>query len=594
MPGDFQIAAWLVQPSLNAVSLRGHTVRLEPKVMQVLVHLADHAGEVIEKDHLLRAVWPDVFVSDDVLTRAISSLRRVFCDDVKSSRIIQTIPKRGYRLASPILPVIRGTRRFDSLVVLPYVNGDGDPETDYLSDGITECLINTLAAFPRLKVVARTTAFRYKGTHADPSAVARDLGVSAAITGRVAVRGGCVTIQADLVNAATGSQVWGQQFVRKCEDLVALQSDMAREISEQLRLQLTGEAQKLQRSHQTTDSSAYHLYLKALSLWHAGTEESVQRSIEVFEQAIRVDAGYAQAYAGLSECHSFLCCQLDYGSVSPRQSMPKAERAARKALELDSTLGAAHSSLASVYKNFHWDWRGAEHEFQQAITLSPNYPKAHQSYADLLTLEGRLDEAIVQIDLAHQLDPFSTTINTDWAFIFYLARDYDRAIRQLRMTLDLCPDYIPARSLLSYVLDLQGFPEEAACEYDRARELAVDQNVPMAVLGRVLSAGRHEQLRSGLELLQKLSEHRYVPAVWFCALYTRLNDRDRAFAWMQLALEERSNLLIYLQVDPLFDSLRGDPRFKEFVNRVGLEWPGRPSGKPLAQSVPGPPRNRQA
>ena len=580
LEGDFHIGSWLVQPRLNTVSMHSQSVRLEPKAMQVLIHLAEHAGEVVPKERLIRGVWADTFVTDDVLTRAISGLRRVFCDDPKAPQVIQTIPKTGYRLIAAVSPIEPASRQIRSILVLPFVNESPEPEADYLSDGITECLINLLSLLPQLKVVARSTAFRYKGLGRDPAVIARELGVAAVVTGRVVLWNGNVSVQAELVDPITGSQTWGHRWTRPRGNLLCLPEDLARDIAETLKVQVSGEQRRLISRQPTAKPEAYQLYLKARYSYHQGTEQSVRRAIELYEQALGCDADYAQAYAGLSDCHSFLTCQLDWGGISPRVAVPLAEAAARRALELDGQLAAAHSAMASIYKNFHWNWEASEREFRAAISLCPSYSKAHQSYADLLVVHGRFDEALTQIATAHENDPFSVTINTDYGFILYMARDFARAVEQLKLTLDLRPEYIPARSLLSFVLERTGAQEEAAQEYQRALALTQERDVSMSVLGRVLSAGHHEELRRGLELLRSCAERRYVPACWFAALYTRLGDRDQAFQWMDRAWEERSNWLIYLLVDPLFDEVRTDPRFQDLVGRVGL--PSRPKTPVLA------------
>ena len=550
--------------------MQDESIRLEPKAMQVLVHLAEHAGEVVPKERLISAVWTDTFVTDDVLTRAISGLRRVFCDDAKAPQVIQTIPKGGYRLMAPIVPVEPQNRRIHSLLVLPFVIGSSDPGADYLSDGITECLINLLSLFPQLKVVARSTAFRYKGTSHDPAVIGRELGVGAVVTGKVVLWDGNVSVQADLIDPTSGNQAWGHRWTRPRGNLLSLPEDLARDIAENLKVRVSGEQQRLLTCRPTSQPEAYQLYLRARYLYHQGTEESVTAAIRAYEQAVGIDADYALAYAGVADCYSFLSCQLDYGAIPPRVARPPAEAAARHALELDAGLAAGHSALAAILKSYHWDWQASEREYRTAIALNPNYPRARQSYADLLAALGRFDEALAQIEAAHDIDPFSVTINMDVGFIHYLAREYARAVNGLRLTLELRPDYIPARTLLSFVLDRTGARAEAAEEYERALALTRGREISMAVLGRVLSAGHQDQLRTGIEQLQGWAKRRYVPACWFAALYTRLGETDRAFEWLEKAWEERSNWLIYLRVDPLLDGLRSDPRFPTLLHRVGL------------------------
>jgi len=573
MDSDFYIGPWLVQPGLNTVSAQTDSIRLEPKVMQVLTCLAEHAGEVVPKERLMHAVWADTFVTEDVLTRAISALRRVFCDNAKAPRIIETLPKTGYRLIAAISPALPRSLRITTLLVLPFANGSGDPEANYLSDGITDCLINALSLFPHLKVVARSTAFRFKGTDRVPVAIGRELGVNAVVTGKVTQWDGKISVQADLVNATTGFQIWGQRWIRPLGNLLSLPEELVRDISENLKVQVNGEQQKRLGHQPTAKPEAYHLYLKARYLWHQGTEESIRKARQLFEEAVRCDPGYALAYAGLADCHSALACQLDYAAVPPRDAAPLAGAAAHRALELDGKLAAGHSALASVLRDYHWDWGSAEREFRTAIALNPNYPKAHQSYADLLVALSRFDEALAQIEAAHEMDPFSVTINHDMGFILYLARDYEQAAKRLRLTAELRPDYIPARTLLSFVLERTGRPREASEEYDRALALSQGKEVPMAALGRVYSAGGRDQLLGGLEQLRSMASHRYVPACWFAAVYTRLGEGHLALDWMEKAEEERSNWLIYLRADPLFDGLRSEPRFEQLAGRVGLPSP---------------------
>ncbi len=260
MDTNFHIGPWLVQPTLNTVSMQDESVRLEPKAMQVLVHLAEHAGEVVPKECLISAVWTDTFVTDDVLTRAISGLRRVFRDDAKAPQVIQTIPKAGYRLIAPILPVEPQSRPIRSLIVLPFVNGSPDPDADYLSDGITECLINLLSFSPQLKVVARSTAFRYKGSNLDPAAIGRELGVGAVVTGKAVLWCDNVSVQAELVDTTTGNQAWGHRWTRPRANLLSLPEDLAREIAENLKVPLSGEQQRLLTRRPTSKPEAYQLY----------------------------------------------------------------------------------------------------------------------------------------------------------------------------------------------------------------------------------------------------------------------------------------------------------------------------------------------
>jgi DNA-binding winged helix-turn-helix (wHTH) protein/tetratricopeptide (TPR) repeat protein len=583
MDGDFRIGPWTIEPKLNTISGGGRTLRLEPKVMQVLVLLAQHSHELVTKKQLMSAVWPDTFVTEDVLTRAISELRKAFGDDSRQSRVIQTIPKSGYRLIAPLERIQRIAAK-GSLLVLPFVSSGSDPSLKYLADGITDCIIRTLAQLPHLRVAARSTSHRYRDRGINPEAAGREVNVAAVLTGQIVQRGDALTFLVELVDVAQGSLLWAERYVHKLADLPAIEDELAARISETLSVTLTGEQHKKIAKRFPENSEAYQSYLKGRYLWHKATERSVTQAVRYFEQAIAKDRKYALAYCGVADCHYFLSCQIDCGTSLPNDAYPRAEEAVRRALELDDSLAEAHASLASIRKNFYWDWTGAEAEFRRAISLNPNYPKAHQSFADLLGVLGRFDEAIEEIKCAHELDPFSASINTDVGFLHYLARDYQCALGRFQLTLELFPNHVPAHCLIALVYEHLGMQQEADTEFKRARALCRGRYVPLAAIARMLSGGaRTEQFERGLEELRSLSRKRYVPAAYFAALYVRMKRKSDAFEWIGKAADERSNWLIYLNVEPLFDFLRSDKRFESALRRVG--FPTLRDAPVLAKSV---------
>ena len=575
MDGDFRIGRWTVEPKLNSISGDGRASRVEPKVMQVLERLAQHPHEVVTKEQLLSAVWPGTFVTEDVLTRAISELRKVFGDNSRQSQVIQTIPKSGYRL---IAPLERTERRAaaGSLLVLPFVSSGSDPSLEYLAEGITDAIIKTLAQLPHLRVIARSTAYRYRGRTAHPEAVGRELHVAAVLTGQIISRGDALTFVVELVDVAHGSLLWAERYVHKLADVSALEDEIAARISDTLAVTLTGEQRNKITRRYPENSAAYQSYLKGRYLWHKGTEHSIAKAIRHFEQAIAKDRNYALAYCGVSDCHYVLSCQIDNGTLLPKEAYPRAEEAARRALELDDSLAEAHAALASIRKHFYWDWTGAENEFRRAISLNPNYPKAHQSFADLLAVLGRTDEALQEIKCAHELDPFNASINTDVGYLYYLARDYQCALGRFQLTLELFPNYVPAHCLIAQVYEHLGMQREADAAFARARALCRNRDIPLAAIARMLSGStKPAQFAQGLQKLRALSKKRYVPAAYFAALYVRMKRKSEAFEWIDKAIEERSNWLIYLQVEPLFDFLRSDKRFDEVLRRVGFPAPSR-------------------
>ena len=579
MESDFRVGPWLVQPQLNSVSQNGTGARLEPKAMQVLVRLAESADDVVPKDRLMRAVWGDTFVTEDVLTRSISALRRAFHDSTQQPRFIQTIPKGGYRLIAPVEWVDRKPD-VESVLVLPFVNASGDSELEYLSDGITDSITHWLSQLPQLRVMARSTAYRHKGREGDAQGVGKELGVRSVLTGRIVRRGEALVVRAELVDVVHGWQLWGDQFVRQRGDLLALEDEIARKISATLQLRLTGEQQEHLARRQTVDHEAYHLYLKGRYLWNHRNDASLKKAIDFFERAVTRDPSYALAYVGLADSYALLACQVDFGSLDPQEAYPKAIGAARKALDLDGDLAEAHASLGNVLASYDWNWSAAEQEFRRAIELNPRYATAHHWYAEMLSYVKRFDEAFREIHLALELDPLSLGINTDAAWILFCARQCHAAVEQLRKVLDLEPEFLPARTLLAVTYEMMGRQEAALVEFQVAQRLFRQANVPVAMRGYVLAAGGEEDRRKGWQELQELGrpcsrEPRImrngdVPACCLAAYYTHSGETALALNHLERAFAERSNWLASLAVDPIFDGLRTEPRFRELVRRAGL------------------------
>ena len=460
-----------------------------------------------------------------------------------------------------------GKTAIDSIAVLPLVNTDGDPNTEYLSDGISEALINSLTELQQLKVIARTTAFRYKGKEIDPQAVGRQLNVRAVLTGRVRQTGEMLDIQVDLVDATTGAQLWGQEYDRKFSDLVAVKQDIAREVTEKLRLRLSGAEQQQLARRDTANPEAYQLYLKGRFYWNKRTVESLKKSIEYFNQAIEKDPSYALAYAGLADAYGLFST---YSVSSPQESYPKAKAAAKKALELDETLAEAHTSLAKVL-NLDWNLAESNREFQRAIELNPNYATAHQWYGNgNLRVMGRFDEAIAEMKRAQQLDPLSLVINSDVGVTYISARQYDQAIEQLRKTTEMDQGFYYAHWNLGIAYEMKGSLQEALAEYQKARQLTDDPRT-LALLGHGLAvSGKRDEALRMLDQLKEMAKQRYVPAYSFTILYVGLGEKDQALQWLEREYQDRAVELLSLKVDPLLDSLRSDPRFADLVRRMGL------------------------
>ncbi len=457
------------------------------------------------------------------------------------------------------------------MAVLPFVNASGDPNSEYLSDGITESLINSLSQLPHLKVMSRDSAFMYKGKDTDAHTVGQALGVRAVLKGRVMQRGDDLEISAELVDARDDSHIWGQQYSRKASDIFALQGDLAKEMTSMLRVRLTGEDEKRMAKSYTANAEAYQDYLKGRFWWNKTNKEGFDRAIEYFRQAIAKDPNYALAYAGLADCYSFLAI---LSIVPPKEAYPKAKEAALRALEIDDRLAEAHSSLAYIEAINDWDWSGAEREFQRAIELNPNYAGSHQGYGIALAQMGRLDEAIAEEKRALQLDPLSLLINGSLALTFYEARQYEQAIEQEQKTLDLDPNYLIARMGLGLAYIQKSAYQQGIAELEKAVTISGGAAPALSNLGYAYArVGRKAEAQKELDKLEELAKKKYIPAGSRARIYAGLGDKDKTFQWLETAYAEHSiagTLPGMIKVDPVFDPVRSDPRFTDLLRRMNL------------------------
>lgn len=570
--------------------LHGTTsVSLTPKVFDTLVVLVRNSGHVVSKDELMREIWPDTNVEEANLTQNVSMLRKVFAQHHQGKIYIETIPKLGYRFIADVRKVAiesnesaeeqdtgspvaaqRDTQKsqaIDSLAVLPLANASADPNAEYLSDGITESIINSLSQLPRLRVMARSAVFRYKDKEVDAKEVGRELGVRAVLTGRVLHLGNKLIIRIELIDVSDGRQIWGEQYDREPLDIIAVQEEISREISEKLRLRLTGQQKKLLTKRYTENTEAYHAYLKGHYYWNKRTEEGFRKGIKYFQKAINEDPNYALAYAGLADCYNLL---NSYGALPPRESAPLIKAAAKQALKIDDVLAEAHTSLGHVKMMHDWDWPGAEREFRRALALNPNYATAHHWYALYLRAMGRFDESLQEIRQAQRLDSLSLIINTVVGTHFYYARQYDKAIAQCRETLELDPNFHVAYGVIGEAYTQKGMYKEAIAVLQKAIALSSGPD-GLAMLGYAYAmAGQRTQAKAVLSKLQNLSRRRYVEPASRAIIYTGMAEKEQAFAWLERASEDRNELLVMLKVDPRLDILRSDPRFTEMLRRVGL------------------------
>jgi len=463
---------------------------------------------------------------------------------------------------------VRASRIIDSLAVLPFENASRNPEHEYLSDGITASLINILATIPKLRVMAQSTVFRFKGREIDPQAVGRDLNVRAVLTGRMIQRAGSLRIGAELVDVATGSQLWGAQYDRKSGDIFEIQDEISNEISEKLRLQLTrAEKKRLTRRH-TEDAEAYGNYLKGRHHWNKWTEEGFYKAIEHFQQAVEKDPGYALAYAGLADSYVL----LGWNSyLPPKDAFPKGKAAAMTALRLDPNLGEAHAPLAAVLWLYGWQWQEAQKEFNRSLELNPTYPTANHWRAEYLMTMGHYGEAIAKMKNSQTLDPLSLIINVAIGWAYYMARRYDEALDQLLQTVELDPNYPVTFWILGLLYRTTGCFELAITEGEKGVRLSDGSPLMRAALAHSYGkAGRAKEALQILDELTKLAGHKYVAPHFFAGIYIGLGENDRALEYLEKSYEEHSHWLIYLHIDPGMDDLRHDPRFLDLLRRVGL------------------------
>ena len=492
--------------------------------------------------------------------------------------------KQERERASAATPRTRRPSRksINSLAVLPFANASADAQAEYLSDGITESITSSLSQMRGLRVMASSTVFRYKGREADPQTLGMELGVRAVLTGRIIQLGDTLIVRTELVDVADGAQLWGDQYNRKLADILTVQGEIASQISETLRMKLTGEEKKRLAKRSTENPEAYQLYLKGRYHWNKRTVEGFTKAVEYFNAAIVIDPSYALAFAGLADCYALLGSD-EYGALAARDAMPKAKAAAEKALELDETLAEAHASLAYVTWVYDWDQAAAEREFKRAIELNPNYATARHWYAiSYLSALGRHREALAEIKRAQELDPLSLIINSAVAWVFYFAREHDRAIEQYRKTLELDPHFSVARTKLAWAYEQKSMYREAIAELREAIRVSGGR-VGTASLGHTLAAsGREEETRQVLDELKERAEWDHVPPYNIALIYVALGENDQAIEWLRKARAERSSWLVWLGVDPRFDRLHGDERFVDLLPSAGLagSWDADPALAP--------------
>jgi TolB-like protein/Tfp pilus assembly protein PilF len=473
----------------------------------------------------------------------------------------------GLALFSSFYLSRKSSATIQSIAVMPFVNTGGNADVEYVSDGMTESLINSLSQLPNLSVKARSTVFRYKGKDISPQQIGADLSVQAVLNGRVVERGDQLTLSLDLVNARTGDQIWGRQYTRNVSDLVSLQTEAANDVSQRLRANISQEERQRLTKGSTTNPEAYQLYLKGNYFASRYTKEGTQKGIEYFNQAIAADPTYALAFNGLA--YYYIVANEWYRA--PHEGMPKAREAARKALAIDETLAPAHASLAVVTDWYDWDWASAQPEYKRAIELDPNDPRSHQFYAWSLAEHGQAEEAIAEAKRAQQLDPISPEQGIYLGQVLLFVHRYDEATDVLRRTVELDQSFWLSHEFLGRALEQKGQLPAAIAEFQRAIQLEPAAAESRSTLGHAYAvAGKRAEALKIIDELTALSKTTYVPPYNIAVVYAGLGDKDEAFAWLERAFQDRSSYLTWLTTDPELDNLKSDPRYEDLKQRVGL------------------------
>ena len=475
----------------------------------------------------------------------------------------------GLRRNTQVVTRTRSRKAIDSLAILPFVNLSGDPDLEYLSDGVTEGLINNLSRLPKLRVMARSTVFRYHGRELpDPQQVGNELAVRAVLLGRLLKRDDALIMKLELVDTNDGSHLWGEQYVRQTADILTLEQEISTEISERLRFKLTSAQRKSLAKHSTENTEAYQLYLKGRYHWNRRTEEGIKKSTDYFEQAIALDPRFALAYAGLADAHNLLA---SYAAKPVPTLFLRAKATALKALSLDDKLAEAHASLAAVKLWREFDWEGGERGLRKSVELNPSYSTAHLWLALYLAAMERIDEALSEIKLAHELDPLSRVINLNLARILHFARRFDDAAKQCLKTIEMFPDYLIAHRRLGMTYGEQGMFEEAETEFKEALRLSEKDSETMSVRAYVYAAAeRTVEAREILGQLEKLAIEAYVSPYSLARVHIGLGQIDEAFAELEITYQERHGILTYIKVEPIFDRIRGEARYTDLLRRMGL------------------------
>ncbi|HEX4949850.1 MAG TPA: tetratricopeptide repeat protein [Blastocatellia bacterium] len=620
----FRFGQFLLDPAERQLRAAGAVVPLTSKVFDTLLVLVEQRGHLVEKDELMRRLWPDSFVEEVTLAHNISDLRKALGNEGR--KYIETVSKRGYRFvadvsevadetpieaeANPSLtppneavaPAGKGKRKavwltaglalaglvvllaflwpvrnseppaaglkLKTLAVLPFRPLHDANNDEYLGLGLADTLITKLSNVRQLIVRPTSAVQKYAAAGFNAQTIGQEQMVEAVLEGSVQKLGDKVRVSVRLLAARDGAPLWAYQCEEYCTDIFAMQNAVSEQVAMALLARLTGEEKRVLTKRETGSTEAYQLYLQGRHFWNRRTAEGLKKSIEYFEQAIAKDPRYARAYAGLSDAWGLL---WGYGFVPPAEAIPQARTAAQKALALDETLAEAHHALGAIAWNYDWDWAGAEREFRRAIALNPHYAPAHHYLGEFLTYLGRFDEGQAEFQRALEIDPTSLVIHTDAGLMLAITKQYDEGIAHYRKALELDPNFRKARRCLAWAYMNQGKFAESEAEIEKFRQLDdsphhVDWLMLMGDLYTM--SGRKEEARKLYVEVKRLAEQGYVDAGLLMWIHLHLGETDEVFAGLEKAFAQRSTTLTSIKVNRSFDALRSDPRFQDLVRRM--------------------------
>jgi TolB-like protein/Flp pilus assembly protein TadD len=542
----------------------GEVLPVTPKALDVLAALCEQPGQVVTKDELMRRVWPDTFVEEANLTVHVSALRKMLGPQAEGRPWIETVPRRGYRFVGP--PPRRTAAGPRSLAVLPFAALDAEAADDHLGLGMADALITRLGRSGQILVRPTSAVMPYARAATDAARSGRDLSVDVVLEGKVQRAGDRVRVTAQLVRVADGATLWADTLDEPFTGLFDVQDALSARLERALALTLGGpEPRPAERL--TENSEAYRTYLRGRYFWNKLTGPWLQKALAEFRMAVDHDERFARAWAGLADTQIMLTL---FGLTPPAEGWAVARRAADRAVALDAGLSEAHVSLGYVKLFSDWDWAGAEGELRRAVSLSPASAEAHQWYALLLGMSGRLGAALQEVARAQELDPLSLTVNTNAGLLLYLRQQYEPEVEQHRRALELDPDYGPAHWALGLAYAQQGRHDEAIAAHRRAVELWDGSALFKAVLGRSYAlAGRRREAEEVLRELEAATGEARVSPYHLAILYALLGDHDRALQQLGEAAQRRDHWLVWVKVDPILEPLRGDPRFEALARAVG-------------------------